>query len=460
MALTNTEKEVSSLVINKVPTNEIYQQMVEQNLINEDELYLVQDDDKLKVDGILKGDGSGNVSAAVANTDYATCTNLRNGSAEGSLRTVGASPESSSYTMGENAFAEGKTTSASGSSSHAEGYATIASESSSHAEGAITTASGKTSHAEGSNTEASGYSSHAEGDGTTASGKNSHAEGFNTEASHKSQHTQGEYNIYDDSTAAATDRGNYAHIVGNGTSFSKRSNAHTLDWSGNAWFAGDVYVGSTSGTNKDDGSKKLITADDIVDSAVIAIYGQSTFSDITAAVNNGRVVVLNEDNEFFYALSAIDNSNIYFTAMIQDRYNVKVQLSSSNVYSKIVGTVVLDTRTINNKPLSSNITLGKTYNITLNPSEWEEGSLYTTQTISVSGLVATYNAAPTIDLALDQVAGSTDAEKKTNIENVIAAWGMISSSLQAETATGSITFKYLTKESPTVDIPIRITTYD
>ena len=31
------------------------------------------------------------------------------------------------------------------------------------------------------------------------------------------------------------------------------------DWNGNAWYAGNVYVGSTSGTNKDEGSKKLAT---------------------------------------------------------------------------------------------------------------------------------------------------------------------------------------------------------
>jgi hypothetical protein len=49
-----------------------------------------------------------------------------------------------------------------------------------------------------------------------------------------------------------------AHIVGNGK-WSVPSNAHTLDWEGNAWFAGDVYVGSTNGTNKDAGSKKLAT---------------------------------------------------------------------------------------------------------------------------------------------------------------------------------------------------------
>ena len=44
--------------------------------------------------------------------------------------------------------------------------------------------------------------------------------------------------------------------MGNGSG-SNKSNAHTLDWSGNAWFAGDVYTGSTSGKNKDDGSVKL-----------------------------------------------------------------------------------------------------------------------------------------------------------------------------------------------------------
>ena len=42
-----------------------------------------------------------------------------------------------------------------------------------------------------------------------------------------------------------------------------RSNAFTVDWQGNAWYSGDVYVGSTSGTNKDAGSKKLITIDDV-----------------------------------------------------------------------------------------------------------------------------------------------------------------------------------------------------
>ena len=44
---------------------------------------------------------------------------------------------------------------------------------------------------------------------------------------------QGKYNIDDLNEK-------YAHIVGNGTSDTARSNAHTVDWEGNAWYAGTV----------------------------------------------------------------------------------------------------------------------------------------------------------------------------------------------------------------------------
>ena len=116
---------------------------------------------------------------------------------------------------------------------------------------------------EGDHVQARNMNSHAEGYYTHASGENSHAEGNSTNALNQSQHVQGEWNIQDHTGTAST-RGTYAHIVGNGTRESARSNAHTLDWSGNAWFAGDVYVGSTSGTNKDAGSKKLATDDTFI----------------------------------------------------------------------------------------------------------------------------------------------------------------------------------------------------
>ena len=119
-----------------------------------------------------------------------------------------------------------------GANSFAEGWKTTASGEGSHAEGSETTASGRRSHAEGNVTTASGSYSHAEGYVTIASGEGSHAEGYSTIASSNHQHVQGKYNIEDSS-------GTYADIVGNGAP-GRCSNAHTLDWEGNAWYSGTI----------------------------------------------------------------------------------------------------------------------------------------------------------------------------------------------------------------------------
>ena len=166
-----------------------------------------------------------------------------------------------SVAKGDCSHVEGEDNLALGDYSHAEGCQTTANGFASHAEGGGTTANGFDSHAEGGGTTASGYYSHAEGNNTTASGQSSHAEGFDTTASGNYSHVQGKYNIEDTSNK-------YADIIGNGT-ITKRSNAATVDWKGNAWFAGDVYTGSTSGTNKDNGSKKLAT-EEYVNSSIAA----------------------------------------------------------------------------------------------------------------------------------------------------------------------------------------------
>ena len=215
------------------------------------------------------------IKTAVNETIDTMPSNLVNGKATGSIRSISAYDETGkllsqyaqafgSYTTasGLSSHAEGYSTTASGNYSHAEGRGTTASGENSHAEGRKTTASGPESHAEGNNTTASesyshaegyrtiarGYASHAEGEDTTASGNYSHAEGYRTIASRGYQHVQGKNNISDTTSA---------HIVGNGTAADSKSNAHTIDWLGNAWFAGDVYTGSTSGKNKDSGSIKL-----------------------------------------------------------------------------------------------------------------------------------------------------------------------------------------------------------
>lgn len=146
---------------------------------------------------------------------------------------------------------------ASGEASHAEGMATTASGKYSHAEGKEAKAEGWQSHAEGLKTTAKGDQSHAEGSFTSATRPAAHAEGWQTIASSSYQHVQGKYNIED-----AAEK--YAHIVGNGTRDTSRSNAHTLDWSGNAWYAGTVEGTAMIVKSSTEGSSKRfkITVDD------------------------------------------------------------------------------------------------------------------------------------------------------------------------------------------------------
>lgn len=157
----------------------------------------------------------------------------------------------STIASGLASHAEGDATEATGASAHSEGYSTHATGNNSHAEGMNSTASGEDAHAEGFLTTASGGFSHAEGSTATASGQSSHAEGKGTTANHLAQHVFGIFNVADPSTAAATAKGNYVEIVGNGESVSAKHNARTLDWNGNEWLAGKLTMGASPTNDMD-----------------------------------------------------------------------------------------------------------------------------------------------------------------------------------------------------------------
>lgn len=160
--------------------------------------------------------------------------------------------------------AEGQETQAIGNFSHTEGFGTQALADYSHAEGINAEARGVVSHAEGKATIAEGPYSHTEGEGcsttiealwahaegvnTVALAMATHVEGNNTIAASYCQHVQGQFNLVDEEMR-------YAHIVGKGADDDNRSNAHTLDWNGNAWFAGAVLIG---GENMDDENAELL----------------------------------------------------------------------------------------------------------------------------------------------------------------------------------------------------------
>lgn len=196
------------------------------------------------------------------------------------------------------AHSEGLATHATASAAHSEGVSTTASGPDSHSEGAGTVASGFCAHSEGSGTLAAGTNSHAEGGGSKAYGPISHAEGCGTIAAGESSHVFGKYNVSDelsddiqewvanthyyeddlvkrtvtetvDEVTTTTVTGykcyventdpeftvshwveyskmKYVEIVGNGTDTNACSNARALDWEGNEYLAGDLYVGCDS----------------------------------------------------------------------------------------------------------------------------------------------------------------------------------------------------------------------
>lgn len=141
--------------------------------------------------------------------------------------------------------------------------------------GICNTASGKGAVALGSDNVSSGFCSFAEGKWTTASGEASHSENKSTIASGKYTHAQGEYtqaNGYAETaigryntlsnanaqTAYNTTNSPYILVAGNGTADNARSNAHTLDWSGNGWYAGKLTVGANPTADMDVATKKYV----------------------------------------------------------------------------------------------------------------------------------------------------------------------------------------------------------
>ena len=192
-----------------------------------------------------------------------------------------------SYAIGESnvassqfSFASGNGTQASGWGSHTEGQFTQATDQLAHAEGRSTIASGYAAHAEGVQTTSANMGSHAEGYMTIAYSFGSHAEGSHTIARGVGTHAFGTANVpntaeewiastsYEiddiieynnelfqcktanndatfDSSKWLGSKGTYIETVGNGID-SNRSNARALDWQGNEYLNGTLYINCNS----------------------------------------------------------------------------------------------------------------------------------------------------------------------------------------------------------------------
>lgn len=111
-----------------------------------------------------------------------------------------------------------------------------------------------------------------------------------TVASGDNQLVFGRYNVKDTENK-------YACIIGNGTSDTARSNAHTVDWDGNAWFVGDV-----EGT-KDGATHKLSEKANAVDVALLQYYGTTNIT-----ISDSSYFTVNETGETITGLTDVGNT--------------------------------------------------------------------------------------------------------------------------------------------------------
>lgn len=271
----------------------------------------------------------------------------------------------STATLGTKATAEGNNNTASGAYSHTEGQQNTASGNSAHAEGSTNTVSGDYSHAEGSDNvingdyshaegrynTVSGAQSHAEGVHTTASGSRSHTEGFYTTAQRRSQHVFGEYNVLDVTGSTTSDKGTYVEIVGNGTS-STRSNARTLDWSGNEWLAGKLTVGVDPTNNMDVATKQYVDSKEVppevfwveVGGLSSNLFADKTLSEIWDAFVAGKLIIARY-NSAQYRLISVDTSyGARFVAIIPqegngDDFYAELFCNTADVWSRRTVTI-------------------------------------------------------------------------------------------------------------------------
>ena len=213
----------------------------------------------------------------------------RNSFAIGAYNTINANDAiaigQSNSANGSFSLVEGLNSRTSGSVAHSEGYRTIAGGMYSHSEGNGTQAMGKGSHSSGTYTKALGFSSNAIGFGTTANSFGMHAMGTNNiedsiypDWVSKTSYSIGDCVSFDgvgckcivensDETfnqehwQILCSNGSTAFVVGNGgvITGSASSNAYKVDWEGNGYYNGDVYVNCAADST---GGTKLISETD------------------------------------------------------------------------------------------------------------------------------------------------------------------------------------------------------
>lgn len=202
----------------------------------------------------------------------------------------------------------------------------------SHAEGYVTSANGRYSHAEGYETKTTGQASHAEGYKTIAKSLASHASGYGTISQRNAQHVFGAWNIPDGQGAVGT-QGKYVEIVGNGSNEENRSNARTLDWSGNEVLAGKLTIGANPTADMDVTPKSYVDALKPLIVTVENDIASKTAAEIYAEIPKRQIMCLY--NNIYYSITYCSSTLAEFGyyANTSDYAKVSIDASGNTIFS-------------------------------------------------------------------------------------------------------------------------------
>jgi len=171
-----------------------------------------------------------------------------------------------------------------------------------HAGGYNSHATGDCSFSQGANVTASGDYSASLCYDNTASNAQAVAIGTGNTANGANMLKFGKYSITETPAPAAGVEGTYVEVVGNGTSASARSNARTLDWSGNEMLAGNLTLGGTSGVKLRSNNAALETSSD-GGTTWNTVGGGTSGTDYVQPSSVGATIALDSDK--FYDLGTI-----------------------------------------------------------------------------------------------------------------------------------------------------------
>lgn len=165
----------------------------------------------------------------------------------------------------------------------------------------------------GENTVASAPRAIADGYETSASGRDAHASGRNTIAKRAMQTAVGGFNVADPSDGDGSVKGKFIEIVGNGTSKTDRSNARAVDWDGNEYLKGDVYIDCEADSAKGRSVRSLASVRSFANSTVYNIVNAYGTYPRLMKYDDHKIYVFLDDRYRVITDGVMSASGYYYT---------------------------------------------------------------------------------------------------------------------------------------------------